>query len=272
MHRSLLAAGVSPFARSSLSRLTRSSRSLLRISRSTTLGRPQLSSSASTLTAAFHSRSAWLLAAAVPIASAVVDLPSAIPSHAAALSPLEQSYLDLLRSSAPCFPLSSSSVRLLSTPTEFFTTLHSLLQKAERRICISSLYLGTGEHEQKLVEAMAASMQARPELRTHVLLDYLRGTRPVGEKRENSITTLNPLLGFAPSSTAASPSNPADSSDPPSRFTLSLLHVPPPRPPEISSIRAAIERRFFTGDKTREAVGVHHMKFYVVDDAVIISG
>jgi len=172
-----------------------------------------------------------------------------------------ESLREWLSSECRAFPISSSNVRVLSTPDEFYQTLLELSGRAEQRVVLSSLYLGTGPHEQALVAALQQRMQQRPDLRVDVLLDYLRGTRLVGEEKLSSVTALQPLLAqpIAPSSSP--------------RVGLHLLQLPPPAVPhQISTLRGWVERRFFTGNKTREAVGVHHMKFYLFDDAVILSG
>lgn len=166
----------------------------------------------------------------------------------------------LLSARAPCIPVASQDVRVLSSPTEFYDTILELVRSSQKRVLLSSLYLGTGSHELALVAALRARMAEQPDLQVDVLLDFLRGTRQVGADKQSSVTAVRPLLQeYA-------------SEGKPSRFRLSLVHVPPPAPPVISALRAWLERTFFTGNKTREITGVHHMKFYVFDDYTIISG
>jgi phosphatidylserine/phosphatidylglycerophosphate/cardiolipin synthase-like enzyme len=188
----------------------------------------------------------------------------------------EQSFAALrewLSTECRAFPVSSSAVRVLSSPAEFYDTLLDLSSRAEKRVLLSSLYLGTGPHEQALVAALHKRMQQQSGLRVDVLLDYLRATRLVGEQ-DNSLTTLQPLMRQTqgqPEQQSSAPSSPAPLSPPP--FALHLLHLPRPSVPhQISPLRSWFEQRYFRGAKTREVVGVHHMKFYVFDDAVILSG
>ena len=203
-----------------------------------------------------------------------VDAAAAVaPVAAASSGAASDSDFDSLRGwlSTQCraIPASSSDIRLLESPDEFYTTLLSLSQGAQQRVLLSSLYLGTGPHEEKLVETIRQRMEQQPGLRVNVLLDYLRGTRLVGAEGLSSVTALAPLM--QPQS--QSQSQPESSSAAAPRFSLHLLQLPPPAVPmQITPLRAWVERTFFTGNKTREAVGVHHMKFYVFDDHVIISG
>lgn len=159
-----------------------------------------------------------------------------------------------LAAELPAFPVASEKIKILASPDEFYTTLCNLIDTAEQRVCLSSLYLGTGPHEHHLVELLRSRLATRPELSTHVVLDYLRGTRPVDAAGHSSLTTLRPLL------TAGS------------RVSIDLVHVPPPKPPTITPIRFWLEERYMTGRKTREARGVHHIKVYIVDNKVIVSG
>jgi phosphatidylserine/phosphatidylglycerophosphate/cardiolipin synthase-like enzyme len=187
---------------------------------------------------------------------------------ASAGDPCHTALLSWLSSECRAFPVSSADVRVLSSPAEFYSTLLDLAGKAERRVVLSSLYLGTGPHEQALVAALQQRMQQRPELKVDVMLDYLRGTRLVGEEQLSSVTAVAPLMQQA---NAAANSSTAASSG--SQFQLHLLQLPPPAvPAQISAMRAWVERNLFTGNKTREAVAVHHMKFYVFDQHTIISG
>ena len=200
--------------------------------------------------------------AEVDAAAAVA--PAAAASSAAASDSDFESLRGWLSTQCRAIPASSSDIRLLESPDEFYTTLLSLSQGAQQRVLLSSLYLGTGPHEEKLVETIRQRMEQQPDLRVNVLLDYLRGTRLVGAEGLSSVTALAPLMQSQPQSDPASASP---------RFSLHLLQLPPPAVPmQITPLRAWVERTFFTGNKTREAVGVHHMKFYVFDDHVIISG
>lgn len=78
-------------------------------------------------------------------------------------------------------------------------------------------------------------------LRTKALFDYTRGLR--GPK--NSKTMLDSLV-----------------KDFETRFTLYLYHTP--------NLRGMVKR--FLPERTNETVGVMHMKIYIADNDLIISG
>lgn len=105
---------------------------------------------------------------------------------------------------------------------------------------LASLYLGTDEHAGAVIEALKARHQTRPQLTSHILLDYFRGTRGLGQQ-QSSIDALSPVLPFT---------------------TLSLYKSP-----------------FFTrwhdmilSERWNEIIGLQHMKVYVIDDSVLLSG
>jgi len=78
-------------------------------------------------------------------------------------------------------------------------------------------------------------------VRVSVLLDYMRGSRGV----RNSRTMLLPLLQEFPSS-----------------VTVALFHTP--------KLRGIVRR--LMPERYNEPFGVNHIKAYVFDDTVIISG
>jgi phosphatidylserine/phosphatidylglycerophosphate/cardiolipin synthase-like enzyme len=48
---------------------------------------------------------------------------------------------------APSFKINGSQVRVLQSPAEFYETLKQKIQNAERRIFLSTLYIGKAEKE-----------------------------------------------------------------------------------------------------------------------------
>uniref|UniRef100_A0A673BTK4 CDP-diacylglycerol--glycerol-3-phosphate 3-phosphatidyltransferase n=1 Tax=Sphaeramia orbicularis TaxID=375764 RepID=A0A673BTK4_9TELE len=121
------------------------------------------------------------------------------------------------------------------------------IKTAKRRVVMASLYLGTGQLEQELVDCMEEALVRSqdsahtPDLRVSILLDYTRGSRG----QVNSRTMLLPLL---------------------QRFTsqmrVSLYHTPDLR----GLLRLLVPQRF------NETIGVQHIKAYLFDDSIIISG
>ncbi|KAJ7425090.1 putative CDP-diacylglycerol--glycerol-3-phosphate 3-phosphatidyltransferase [Willisornis vidua] len=244
-----------------------------------------------------------------------------------------------IRNLVPEFGISSSHVKVLSSPGEFYELLKVQIKAAKQRVVMASLYLGTGILEQELVsvegfgkgrkglqerdveglgqvlmlgckfpgrlveaarvadakaeltlfgmrrkdshqdmravlarppdaehfswkdlfafvmrrqlslqvdcleETLEKSLQAKssPDFRVSILLDYTRGSRG----RKNSRTMLIPLLQRFPE-----------------KIRVSLFHTPNLR----GLLRLLIPERF------NETIGLQHIKLYLFDDNVILSG
>ncbi|XP_051889112.1 CDP-diacylglycerol--glycerol-3-phosphate 3-phosphatidyltransferase, mitochondrial isoform X2 [Pristis pectinata] len=118
---------------------------------------------------------------------------------------------------------------------------------AKKRIVLASLYLGTGPLEQELVDCIEETLRRSqeetmiPDLTVAVLLDCTRGSR--GKK--NSRTMLIPLLKKFPN-----------------QVRISLYHTPDLR----GILKLLVPERF------NETIGLQHIKIYLVDNNVIISG
>lgn len=111
---------------------------------------------------------------------------------------------------------------------------------------MSSLYLGTGELEQELVNCLKAAGENNPSLRTTILLDYCRGNRInnlTGPKSSKEL--LQPLV---------SP-----------KFDVSFYLSP--------EFNTWFKRKFiFPRPKWNEIIALQHMKCFVFDDNIVISG
>ncbi|OWZ06060.1 Phosphatidylglycerolphosphate synthase, partial [Phytophthora megakarya] len=140
------------------------------------------------------------------------------------------------------FPLRSSDVALLASPTDFYQQLLRNIQRAEHRVSISSLYLGTGQLERALVDALAARLRDKPKLQVQIVLDYSRGQR--GGVSASSVTMLAPLLKEFPDN-----------------VELFLFRVP-----QLSGLKAKLPPPF------NETLGVSHAKVYLVDETLVLSG
>lgn len=105
---------------------------------------------------------------------------------------------------------------------------------------MASLYLGTGQLEQHLVAAIHDNLKENKELTVDILLDFTRGTR--GEI--NSKTKLLPLIQES------------------KKCVLSLYHTP--------SLRGITKK--LAPPRWNELLGLQHMKIYLFDDTVILSG
>jgi CDP-diacylglycerol---glycerol-3-phosphate 3-phosphatidyltransferase len=141
---------------------------------------------------------------------------------------------------APCFKTHSSNIQVLREPSDFHYALKILFSNAKKRICLSSLYLGTGHLEQQLVDCVEDSLKKNSGLDVKILLDHSRGLR--GDK--NSKTMLQHLKD-----------NVAE------RFQLYLYHTP--------NLRGVLKR---LPNRYNETIGVFHMKIYIADDTLVMSG
>ncbi|XP_029382939.1 CDP-diacylglycerol--glycerol-3-phosphate 3-phosphatidyltransferase, mitochondrial [Echeneis naucrates] len=147
----------------------------------------------------------------------------------------------------PAFRVPGTHIHVLTSPDQFYQAMKARIKTAKRRVVMASLYLGTGQLEQELVDCMEEALQRSqeksrfPDLKVSILLDYTRGSRG----QINSRTMLLPLL---------------------QRFTsqmrVSLYHTPDLR----GLLRLLVPQRF------NETIGVQHIKAYLFDDSIIISG
>ncbi|XP_003818318.4 CDP-diacylglycerol--glycerol-3-phosphate 3-phosphatidyltransferase, mitochondrial isoform X1 [Pan paniscus] len=187
-------------------------------------------------------RSPWLLLA--PLLSPAVPQ---VTSPPCCLCPEGVHRFQWIRNLVPEFGVSSSHIRVLSSPAEFFELMKGQIRVAKRRVVMASLYLGTGPLEQELVDCLEStlekSLQAKfpSNLKVSILLDFTRGSRG----RKNSRTMLLPLLRRFPE-----------------QVRVSLFHTPHLR----GLLRLLIPERF------NETIGLQHIKVYLFDNSVILSG
>ncbi|KAM6897347.1 CDP-diacylglycerol--glycerol-3-phosphate 3-phosphatidyltransferase, mitochondrial [Xenentodon cancila] len=147
----------------------------------------------------------------------------------------------------PAFRVPGDHIHILTSPDQFYQAMKARIRTAQKRVVMASLYLGTGPLEQELVDCMEEALQRSKDnthcsdLKVSVLLDYTRGSRG----QVNSRTMLLPLL---------------------QRFTsqirVSLYHTPDLR----GLLRLLVPERF------NETIGVQHIKVYLFDNSIIISG
>ncbi|XP_065349381.1 CDP-diacylglycerol--glycerol-3-phosphate 3-phosphatidyltransferase, mitochondrial isoform X2 [Cloeon dipterum] len=163
---------------------------------------------------------------------------TAVAGAASRASGVWRQSFEWLEAEAPKFSLSGSQVRVLRSPSEFYETLLERSRNAHRRVTLASLYLGTGPLAARLAETLNARMQEAPSLRLRVLLDFTRASR--GEL--NSRTLLLPLRAKG--------------------GQVALYHTPELR----GLVRMLLPQRW------NEVVGLQHMKIYLFDDSVIVSG
>ncbi|KAF7989769.1 hypothetical protein HCN44_008443 [Aphidius gifuensis] len=130
-------------------------------------------------------------------------------------------------------------------PKDFYSTLLKKCENSKKRITLASLYLGTGPLEKDLVESMKkAVISTNGNIEINILLDYMRGSRG----KINSRMMLKPLL--------------EDDNDGPDNCKIYLYHTPKLR----GVLKSVMPNRF------NELIGLQHMKIYIFDDSLIISG
>ncbi|SBT74925.1 phosphatidylglycerophosphate synthase, putative [Plasmodium malariae] len=141
------------------------------------------------------------------------------------------------------FLINEPKVKLLFSPNEFFNTLNDMFKNSKNRIVISCLYMGIGELEKELIESIKNNKNVK-NIKVDILLDKQRGTRPEGKFKESSISVLSDLFNYV------------------NNINISLFHNP---------LLGAILYNILPY-RANEAMGVMHMKAYIGDDVIILSG
>ncbi|XP_032674164.1 CDP-diacylglycerol--glycerol-3-phosphate 3-phosphatidyltransferase, mitochondrial [Odontomachus brunneus] len=155
----------------------------------------------------------------------------------------EINILSWLHTMAPAFPVNGSKITIIHKPQVFYNTLLKKCKNAKKRITLASLYLGTGTLESELVNVIQQVISTnRGNVQVQILLDYMRGSRG----KQNSRKMLEPLLKGEYGDCCK----------------VFLYHTPKLR----GIMKAAIPDRF------NELIGLQHMKLYMIDDDLIISG
>lgn len=143
---------------------------------------------------------------------------------------------------APSFPIHGSQVRILQTPAEFYDTLKQKILQAERRIFLSTLYIGKSERD--LIATLQHALRKNPRLKLSILTDALRGTRE------------------APQPSCASLLAPLVDEFGPERVEIRMYHTP-----NLTGLR-----KKYIPKRINEGWGLQHMKLYGFDDDILLSG
>ena len=143
-----------------------------------------------------------------------------------------------------------------------FLFFQSHLNQSRKRVAISSLYLGTGEKERRLVQLLGEKLNENRDLRATVLLDYTRGTR-LDSKLNSSKTLLLPLVQQQQQPKQSKRTDSIDEQK--SKLTIGFF---------LSPLFSwfPLKRWLLPQAKYNEIVSLQHMKCYLFDDDVIISG
>ncbi|KAK5166120.1 CDP-diacylglycerol--glycerol-3-phosphate 3-phosphatidyltransferase [Saxophila tyrrhenica] len=160
------------------------------------------------------------------------------PSSVSPLSALT-SELDKI---SPRFDVSADSIGIIRGPAEFYDALKTKIASAQRRIYLSTLYVGKTEHE--LIATVHDALKRNPDLKVSFLTDALRGTR---EEPSPSCASLlvSLITDFGPE-----------------RVEVRVYHTP-----NLTGIRKKILPK-----RINEGWGLQHMKLYGIDDEIIMSG
>ncbi|WP_170138733.1 CDP-diacylglycerol--serine O-phosphatidyltransferase [Edaphovirga cremea] len=135
----------------------------------------------------------------------------------------------------PKLPQTVGDVQTLFSPEDFRTALLAAIGRAERRIYVVALYLEHDDAGRDVLSALYSAQQQRPELEICVLVDWHRAQRGrIGAAAEN--TNADWYCDMAAKH---------------SQQSIPVYGVPV---------------------NTREALGVLHLKGFIVDDTVIYTG
>lgn len=135
----------------------------------------------------------------------------------------------------PKLSQSVSDLTTLYSPAEFRETLLTKIAAAEKRICITALYLENDDGGRGVMQALYAARQARPELDVCILVDWHRAQRGrIGAAR--GVTNADWYCEMA-----------AQHPD----IAIPVYGIPV---------------------NTREALGVLHLKGFIIDDTLLYSG
>lgn len=171
----------------------------------------------------------------------IVNQPEQLP-YAGPFTKPDTTTFNWLCTAAPCFPVNVRNITILTEPQEFYSAILGGCREAKNRITLVSLYLGNGSLEEKLVDSILNNENfMKGNLKVNVLLDFTRGSR----FKKNSRTLLKPLLEKHEKS-----------------CNISLYHTP--------VLRGLAKK--LVPNRWNELFGLQHMKLYIFDDTLVISG
>ncbi|VDK71556.1 unnamed protein product [Litomosoides sigmodontis] len=144
-----------------------------------------------------------------------------------------------LPDNAPFVEVDPEKITIIESPAEFYDKSLCLIREAKKRIIIATLYLGSGRYEEALVDELKKALDANPNLKVSILVDYLRGTR--GGEGRSSVSLLKRLMP---------------------RASVYLFHTP--------CLRGL--KKMFLPERVNEVVGLQHMKLLLFDNHIIFTG
>ncbi len=186
--------------------------------------------------------------------------------------------LKVMRTFSREFILDSKQIRIINTPSDFYSDIISLIGQSTERICLSALYLGSAKQEQELVEAITKRLSENSNVSCHLLFDYWRGQRMDSSGKSSLVLAQNLVTKYP---TRASSAFYAPTLAPlEDKFRLkdtSTATYSPvfSMPSEFNEkIRGQIFEFLmpYLPGRVKELLAVHHIKVYIFDNKVILSG
>ena len=153
--------------------------------------------------------------------------------------------LSCLPSRQVIIPVLSENVEIFRSPSEFYDYLLKRIPQCKHRITMSALYFGTGEKEQKLLETLEKSLEVNKNVSCNLLFDYTRSCRKEASSGQSSKDLLTRVVS--------------------DQTTVSFFLSP--------WFSKWFNNRFLLPrDKQNEIVSLQHIKIFVFDDDVVVSG
>lgn len=152
-----------------------------------------------------------------------------------------------------CFPLRHNEIQdPPKTPTDFHRLLCHLIQKSSKRVQLASLYIGTASSEKahseiELLQSIRSAASRNVPVR--ILMDANRGLRPVTVSQDPNKTISSAHVCHE--TLASTPSNQSSG--------VFLF-------PVLSSMLQSLP------NPLNEIAGVFHIKVYLIDDDLVLSG
>ncbi|KAJ2003038.1 CDP-diacylglycerol--glycerol-3-phosphate 3-phosphatidyltransferase [Coemansia thaxteri] len=174
--------------------------------------------------------------------SAAFSRPASLPRTACNSVQSAHQAFSALTKDRPVFQI-TEPIETIHEPSAFYQCLLEGIAQARTQIVLSSLYIGSDEHE--LVAALDRALEANQALRVDILLDCLRGTR-TDSRGQSSAALLAPLVRKYGDQ----------------RVCVAMYHTP---------ALSGVSKRLWP-QRYNETFGLQHIKAYVFDNSVIVSG
>jgi phosphatidylserine/phosphatidylglycerophosphate/cardiolipin synthase-like enzyme len=150
--------------------------------------------------------------------------------------------------SSPTEPATGDgAITFLHTPTDFYESILAGIRSARTRITLAALYLGSGDHEDRIAQALHEALAANPLLSLHCVFDYHRSSRD-GFQAIHGLSQVQRTFG--------------------DRVQVSLFRTNS----DLGHGFMSLLQKFVRNPVFHETLGVFHCKFCVFDDTVLLTG